>query len=74
MAKIMPTITLNDVKDDIKLSMIFAYADDLILLCDKREVIREMLGVLKPLLLTVGLQLNTEKSNVEAGGQGHGSC
>jgi hypothetical protein len=66
MAKIMPTITLNDVKDDIKLSMIFAYADDLILLCDKREVIREMLGVLKPLLFTVGLQLITEKSNVEA--------
>jgi hypothetical protein len=64
MAIIMPTITLNDVEDDIKLPMIFAYADDIILLCDKREVIGEMLGVLKPLLLTVGLQLNTDKSNV----------
>jgi hypothetical protein len=64
MAIIMPTITLNDVEDDIKLPMIFAYADDIVLLSDKREVIGEMLGVLKPLLLTVGLQLNTAKSNV----------
>jgi hypothetical protein len=64
MVKIMPTITLNDVEDDIKLPMIFAYADDLILLCDKREVIGEMLGVVKPLLLMMGLQLNTDKSNV----------
>jgi hypothetical protein len=63
MAIIMPIITLNDGEDDIKLPMIFAYADDIILLCDKREVI-EMLGVLKPLLLTIGLQLNTDKSNV----------
>jgi hypothetical protein len=37
MAIIMPTITLNDVEDDIKLPMIFAYADDIILLCDKRD-------------------------------------
>jgi hypothetical protein len=43
---------------------IFAYADDIILLCDKKEVIGDMLGVLKPLLLTVGLQLNTDKSNI----------
>jgi hypothetical protein len=64
MAIIMPKITLNAVEDDIKLPMIFAYADDIVLLCDKREVIGEMLGVLKPLLLTVGLQLNTAKSNV----------
>jgi hypothetical protein len=31
---------------------------------DKREVIEDMLEVLKPLLLTVSLQLNTDKSNV----------
>jgi hypothetical protein len=31
---------------------------------DKRKVIEDMLEVLKPLLLTVSLQLNTDKSNV----------
>jgi endonuclease/exonuclease/phosphatase family metal-dependent hydrolase len=56
-------ITLNDEGEDINFPALFAYADDIILLCEKREEVGEVMGVLNPLLLSIGLELNLTKCN-----------
>jgi hypothetical protein len=76
MAKIMSTITLNDVEDDIKLPLIFAYEDDLILLCDKREVSTGSTEATPPdggLTTKHGKIKCPDQEPIEGGGQGHGS-
>lgn len=48
----------------IVLPCILAYADDLLILCENEEDVEKLIGILEPLLASVGLQINTSKTKI----------
>lgn len=48
----------------IALPLVLAYADDLLFLCTRMEDVERIISTLEPLLASIGLEINTDKSKV----------